>query len=108
MVISGTPLEVVTAVERLGENVRIARVRRRLSQHELATACGITRKTLSALERGGPGATLATAFTVLWRLGLLDTAVALADADADEHGRILEAARRPRRVRPPAEDDNDF
>ena len=103
------PLEVTMAVQRLGENVRLARVRRGLSQEELAQACGITRKTLYALEKGAAGATsVATAFTVLWKLGLLGTALALADPDADEHGKILEAARRPKRVRNPVESDNDF
>jgi DNA-binding XRE family transcriptional regulator len=101
------PLEVTKAAHRLGENVRLARIRRRMSQEELAQACGITRKTLYALEKGSPGASVATAFTVLWKLGLLSTATALADPDADEHGRILEAARRPKRVRNPVDSDND-
>lgn len=108
MVISTTPLEVTTAVHRLGENIRLARARRRISQQELAQACGITRKTLYGLEKGAPGATIATAFTVLWRLGLLHTAASLADPDTDEHGKILEAARRPKRVREPVVADNDF
>ena len=103
-----TPLEVTSAAQRLGDNVRLARVRRRMSQEELAQACGITRKTLYALEKGAPGATIATAFTVLWKLGLLGTTVALADPDADEHGKILEAARRPQRVRQAVDRDNDF
>jgi DNA-binding XRE family transcriptional regulator len=102
------PLEVTTAAQRFGENVRLARVRRHMTQEELAQACGITRKTLYALEKGASGATVATAFTVLWKLGLLSTAAALADPDADEHGRILEAARRPKRVRNPLDSDNDF
>ncbi len=102
------PLEVASAVRRLGAHVRVARVRRRMSQEELAQACGITRKTLYALETGVPGTGLATAFTVLWKLGLLQGALGLADPDADEHGKILEAARRPRRVRQPAPQDNDF
>ena len=95
-------------MQRLGGNVRLARIRRRLSQEDLAQACGITRKTLYALEKGAPGATLGTAFTVLWKLGLLGTAAALADPDADEHGKILEAAQRPQRVRQPADTSNDF
>jgi len=103
-----TPLEVTAAAQRLGENIRLARVRRRLSQEELAQACGITRKTLYALEKGAPGATIGTTFTVLWKLGLLHTAAALADRDTDEHGKILEAARRPKRVRQPVVIDNDF
>ena len=45
---------------------------------------------------------------MLWKLGLLSTAAALADPDNDEHGRILEAARRPQRVRQSAAIDNDF
>ena len=102
------PLEVTTAVQRLGQNVGLARVRRRQTQEELAQACGITRKTLYALEKGAPGATIATASTVLWKLSLLNTAAALADPDADEHGKILEAARRPKRVRNPVGSDNDF
>lgn len=102
------PLEVTTAAQRFGENVRLARVRRHLTQEELAQACGITRKTLYSLEKGASGATVATAFTVLWKLGLLSTAAALADPDADEHGKILEAARRPKRVRNPLDSDNDF
>jgi DNA-binding XRE family transcriptional regulator len=103
-----TPLEVAAATQRLGENIRLARVRRGMSQEELAQASGVTRKTLYALEKGASGTTIATAFAVLWKLGLLSTAAALADPDADEHGKILEAARRPKRVRQPVDSDNDF
>lgn len=102
------PLEVASAIQRLGENVRMARVRRRLSQEELAQACAVSRKTLYALEKGAPGATLATAFSVLWKLGLLHTATPLANPDVDEHGKILEAARQPQRVRQSIGIDNDF
>lgn len=98
----------MSAAQRLGENIRLARGRRRLSQEELAQACGITRKTLYGLEKGASSTTIGTVLAVLWKLGLLDTASALADPDADEHGKILEAARRPRRVRHPVETDNDF
>ena len=79
MTTTTAPVEVTSAVRQLGENARLARVRRRLSQEELAQACGITRKTLYAFEKGATGTTLGTAFTVLWKLGLLDTAAALAD-----------------------------
>ena len=106
--IGATPLEVNTAILRLGQDIRLARIRRRMSQEELAQACGITRKTLYALEKGSASATLDTVFTVLWKLGLMSTATALANPDADEHGKILEAARRPKRARQPAAIDNDF
>jgi len=102
------PLEVTSAAQRLGQNIRLARVRRRLSQEELAQACNITRKTLYAIEKGAQGTTIGTVLAVLWKLGLLGTAAALADPDADEHGKILEAARQPKRIRHAVVDDNDF
>jgi len=102
------PLEVTTAGKQLGENIRLARVRRRMSQDELAKASNITRKTLYALENGKSSTTMATVFSVLWKLGLLGTSSALANPDADEHGKILEAAHRSKRVRPLTENDNDF
>ncbi len=79
-----------------------------MTQEELATAVQISRKTLYALEKGAPGVTIGTLMSVLWALGLLDTIHAVADPDTDEHGRILEAARRPKRVHSPGGIDNDF
>jgi len=102
------PLEVRQAVQRLGKNIRLARVRRRISQEELAKACQITRKTLYAIETGIPGIAVGTLFSVLWALGLLDPAIALADPDQDEHGKIPEAARQPQRVRHSPAIDNNF
>ena len=102
------PFEVATAVKQLGENIRLARVRRQMSQDELAQACNITRKTLYALENGKSGTTVGTVLSVLWKLGLLGTAMALANPEADEHGKILEAARRSKRVRRVTPNDNDF
>lgn len=102
------PLEVRQALVKLGENLRTARVRRQMSKDELAVAAQISRKTLYALEKGASGVSIGTLMSVLWALGLLDTAGAVADPDIDEHGKILEAARRPKRVASPPSDDNDF
>lgn len=106
--IETVPLEVEQAVQRLGKNIRLARVRRRMSQDELARACQIARKTLYAIETGAPGIAVGTLFSVLWALGLLASADRLADPDQDEHGKILEAARQPERVRHSPAVDNDF
>ncbi|GAB1387922.1 MAG: hypothetical protein AMXMBFR78_27730 [Rubrivivax sp.] len=101
------PLEVLKSVELLGERIRTARLRRRLGMDELAKACGIGRRTLYRIESGEPGVAIGSMLAVLWKLGLLDTVRAVASPDDDEHGKILEAARRPQRVRVPAS-DNDF
>jgi transcriptional regulator with XRE-family HTH domain len=79
-----------------------------MTQEELAVACGITRKTLYAIEKGSSATTVGTLFSVLWKLGLLESAEELADPDRDDHGKILEAAHLPKRVRHPTEIDNDF
>jgi transcriptional regulator with XRE-family HTH domain len=101
------PVEVQQSVRQLGEHIRTARLRRQLSTEELAQACGIGRRTLYRIENGEPGVAVGTLLAVLWKLGLLDTVRAVADPDTDEHGKILEAARRPLRVRTSAP-DNDF
>jgi DNA-binding XRE family transcriptional regulator len=93
------PIEVNDAITQLGKRIRVARTRRKITQQALAAACGITRKTIYVLETGGAGATLGNAADVLWVLGLLETLRAVADPDADAHGKTLEAARRSRRVR---------
>lgn len=101
------PFEVQQSVELLGERIRTARLRRQLSTDELARACGLGRRTLYRIESGEPGVAMGSVLAVLWKLGLLTTVRAVADPDADEHGKILEAARRPQRVRAAAL-DNDF
>lgn len=101
------PREVLKHLEELGRRVRTARVRRRISTEDLAQACGIGRRTLYRIETGDPGVALGTFLGVLWKLGLLDTVYGVANPDTDDHGKILEAAARPQRVRTPTA-DNDF
>lgn len=102
------PREVLKRLEVLGERVRIARVRRGLGTQEFADECGIGRRSLYRIETGQAGVALGTYLTVLWKLGLLETVQSVANPDDDEHGKILEAARRPERVRAQAPQDNDF
>jgi DNA-binding XRE family transcriptional regulator len=101
------PFEVRKAARELGINVRIARKRRRLLQGELAKKAGVGEKTLRRLEKGDGGVSVGNVMSVLWALGLLPTAQALANPDKDEHGKTLELARLPERVRESAP-DNDF
>jgi len=78
-----------------------------MSTEDLAQACGIGRRTLYRIESGESGIALGTFLSVLWKLGLLDTLYGVANPDTDEHGKTLEAASRPQRVRAPTP-DNDF
>jgi DNA-binding XRE family transcriptional regulator len=108
--VSNTPFEVAEAIKVLGERIRLARVRRRTSQDDLAKACQIARRTLYAMESGAPGIAIGHVYAVLWTLGLLSTTNGIADPDADEHGKTLDAARQAQRVRHPRvkPDENDF
>lgn len=104
---STTPYEVRTAIRELGMNLRVARKRRRMLQGDLAQKAGVGEKTIRRLEKGDEGVSVGNVLSVLWALGLLQTARALANPDTDEHGKTLELARLPERVRESAP-DNDF
>jgi len=54
----------------LGERLRLARKRRRLSNAAVAQRAGISRTTLYKVEAGDPGATLGSYVRVLAALGL--------------------------------------
>ena len=101
------PFEVSCAAIELGGNVRIARKRRRLLQSELAQKAGVGEKTIRRLENGDAGVSIGNVLSVLWALGLLPSARALADPDHDEHGKTLDLVRLPKRIRH-AIPDNDF
>jgi transcriptional regulator with XRE-family HTH domain len=110
MVKFAVPLQVAERIAEWGQRIRVARVRRGWSVAELAAKAGINRNTLTALEQGKPGTAIGVCFTVLWALGLDTSLQAVADPDADLHGKALEASRRPIRAGKPRKvsDDYDF
>jgi transcriptional regulator with XRE-family HTH domain len=54
----------------LGENLHLARLRRRISTTMLAERAGMSRTTLRSIERGDSGVTLGAYANVLFCLGL--------------------------------------
>jgi len=95
---------------RLGQRVRVARLRRGWSVAELAEKVGVNRNTITALEHGKPGTSFGVWLSTLWALGLEGTLADVAAPDADLHGKALEAAQRRKRAgkRRVARDDYDF
>lgn len=85
--------------EGLGERLRLARRRRRMSLADLAARVGVSRGTLSRLERGDLATSLGTLARILGVLGLEEDLDLL--ARDDELGRRLQDVRlpRPRRAR---------
>jgi transcriptional regulator with XRE-family HTH domain len=77
-------------LEQLGEHIKLARLRRKLSAEQVAERAGINRTTLWNIERGMPTVTIGAYCQVLLVLGLSEGLLKVA-AD-DELGRRLQDA----------------
>ncbi len=93
------PAAVREMLERLGQNIRTARLRRRLSQEELARRIGVSRFVVADMEKGKPTTGIASYMGALWALGLHGHMREVADPDRDEEGKTLERARSPKTAR---------
>jgi transcriptional regulator with XRE-family HTH domain len=82
----------------LGQNIRLARLRRGLTAALVAERAGMARDTLRALEQGDPGVSLGSLANVLHALGLSSSLSVLA-AD-DVLGRKLQDAQLEESIRP--------
>ena len=102
------PAAVSEALDRLGRNIRTARLRRKLPQADLARRMGVSRFVVSDIERGKPTTGVAAYVGALWVLGLLGQIRDVADPDRDEEGKTLERARSPRTARPSRSLSDEF
>ncbi|WP_126970055.1 helix-turn-helix domain-containing protein [Gynurincola endophyticus] len=75
-------------LEQMGENIKLARKRRKLTTVQVAERAGVARSTLYLVEKGGSGVAFGAYFKVLLVLGLQHDILKLA-AD-DEPGRKLQ------------------
>jgi transcriptional regulator with XRE-family HTH domain len=78
-------------LENLGENIKLARLRRRLSTQQVSERADISRPTLSAIEKGKPNVSIGLYLQVLFVLGLAEDFLKV--ANEDELGRKLQDAR---------------
>ncbi len=90
--------------ESLGQRIRAARLRRRMSATEMAERMGVTRVTLHSLEKGELSVGLGVLVRALGVLGLDDDLTSIA-AD-DEIGRRLADAATTHSRRPKATADD--
>jgi transcriptional regulator with XRE-family HTH domain len=89
-------------MERFGENLKLARLRRRLSAEQVAQRAAISRATIHKIEKGDPSVAMGSYFMVLNVFGLENGIEQL--AVDDELGRRLQdlnlstAKRAPKRM----------
>jgi transcriptional regulator with XRE-family HTH domain len=102
------PAAVEDILKQLGRNIRIARLRRKLSREQLAERIGLSRYVLADIEKGKPTTAIAAYLGALWVLGLLRDMREVADPDRDEEGKILERARSPKTAPKRKTIDDDF
>jgi transcriptional regulator with XRE-family HTH domain len=98
---STTPIPVKRALRKLGQDIRDARLRRRIQTHILAERASISRTTLYKAERGDENVSVGTYATILFVLGMIEQLGNLADVSQDKLGRQLDDERLPKRIRLP-------
>ena len=76
------------ALAAMGENIRLARLRRKLSMALVAERAGISVPTLRAIEQGSPSVAIGSYATVLLAIGMKDELSHV--AANDELGRYLQ------------------
>jgi hypothetical protein len=92
------PPAATQALRALGENLGIARSRRRESQRTWAKRLGVSIPTLIRMERGDPGVGAGIYVTALWLIGRSSALADLA-APAQDRGALESDVREARRRR---------
>lgn len=87
-------------LNQLGEQIRLARLRRHLSAELVAERAGISRMTLSNIEKGSASVAIGSYAAVLHALNGMDKDLLLVAKD-DELGRKLQDLELPTRRRAP-------
>ena len=92
-------------LQQMGEQIRLARLRRKLPAGLIAERAGISRTTLVSIEKGSPTVAIGAYAAVLHALNNLDVDLLLVAKD-DELGRKLQDLDLPVRKRAPRKGEN--
>lgn len=88
------------ALAKLGEDIVVARKKRRISTVSMAERAFLSRSTYNKIEKGDPTVSMGAYVTVLAILGLVDGIGQLADRSNDTLGLDMEEDRLPQRIMP--------
>ena len=96
------------AIAQLGQDLAVARRRRRVSQQLMADRMLVTRETVNRLERGDPTVSLSVLASAMFVLGLTSRLAELVGPESDTVGMSEDLQRLPRRAHAARTDDLDF
>jgi transcriptional regulator with XRE-family HTH domain len=102
------PYPVEQAINRLGENLRTARIRRNFTIDEVAQKIGTGRRAVMDAEKGKTSTGVGVYVALLWMYDLLSQLNDVASPAKDEQGLTLLARKEKTRARKSAELDSDF
>jgi len=92
--------EEIESLQRLGTRVRLARLRRNLTQVELAERMGVGRLSVINLEKGSPGVSIALVLKALYVFGYAERIGDLLAVDEIGEGMELATGRQRATSRP--------
>lgn len=92
------PSDLSLSLKKVGADIRRARLRRGITQENLAKRVMINRKTLIQLEKGSPEVGIGILLRALNALGIDESFKHLASPEMDKTGQFLEAQRLPKRA----------
>jgi transcriptional regulator with XRE-family HTH domain len=90
--------ETIDILSNMGQQIKYARLRRKITAELVAERAGISRATLSAIEKGSPSVAIGCYAAVLHALNYMDKDLLLVAKD-DELGRKLQDLDLPMRIR---------
>jgi transcriptional regulator with XRE-family HTH domain len=96
---SAVPRQMLAELEKVGEDIRYARIRRKFTMSDLSKRSGISRSTLDKVEKGSPSVAIGIYARVLFLLGITGTVGQLADLSNDPISRDIEISKLPQRVK---------
>ncbi len=95
-------------MRQLGDNLRVARIRRNMTITEAAERIGTGPRAVMDAERGKVATGIVVYAALLWLYGQLDQLDAVGEPSKDKEGLALDSANQRQRARKGKDLDNDF
>ena len=99
MAVSAMPAQVLDELRSLGQDISVARRRRRISRRQMAERMMVNPKTVDRMENGDPKLSIGLLATALWVLGMPKRLSGLVSPESDSAGTQEEIRRLPNAIR---------